>query len=98
MRISLQGVDGDSVRVAFGYGENGDPAHLYCTTRAETCYTSTAATTVNPFAGESQALTSCSPACEVAIPAIPGRVLYYLVERQNGSNTTTSALGLVVVN
>ena len=100
MRISLQGVDGDSVRIAFGYGENGDPANLYCTTRAETCYTSTAATTVNPFvfAGESQALTSCSPACEVAIPAIPGRVLYYLVERQNGSNTTTSALGLVVVN
>jgi hypothetical protein len=74
---------GDSVRVAFGYGENGDPGNLYCTTRAQTCWTSSTATASNPFvfAGEAQHPMICSSGnCVISIPAIPGRVLYYQVE------------------
>ena len=99
MRIALNGVSGDMVRIAFGYAENGNPANFYCTSRAEACYTSASATAVNPFvfASETQFYTSCTGRCEVAIPAIPGRILYYVVQRQNGSNTTTSALGVVPV-
>jgi hypothetical protein len=99
MRISLTGISGDTVRIAFGYAENGNPANFYCTSRAEACYTSASATTANPFvfASETQAYTNCFASCEVTIPAIPGRILYYVVERQNGSNNTVSALGVVTV-
>jgi hypothetical protein len=100
MRISLAGVNGDMVRIAFGYAENGNPANFYCTSRAEACYTSTTATTTNPFVfeNEAQSYVSCPSRCELTIPAIPGRILYYAVQRQNGSNTTTSALGIAVVH
>jgi hypothetical protein len=99
LNLELTGVPGDAVRVAFGYAENGDPANFYCTSRAEACYTSASAAPGNPFvyAGETQAYISCSTRCSVPIPAIPGRVLFYQVQRQNGSNTTTSALGAVAV-
>ena len=99
MRMTLTGVSGDMVRISFGYAENGNPTNLYCTSRAESCYTSASATPVNPFvfASEAQSYTSCTGVCEVTIPAIPGRVLYYVVQRKNGSNTTTSALGVVPV-
>jgi hypothetical protein len=92
--VPLTGVSGDMVRIAFGYAENGNPANFYCTSRAEACYTSTSATITNPFvfASEAQSYTNCSGKCEVTIPAIPGRILYYVVQRQNGSNNTASAL------
>jgi len=32
----ISGLPGRKVRIAFGYGENGDPASLYCTSRQET--------------------------------------------------------------
>jgi len=99
MRISLPGTSGDMVRIAFGYAENGPPTNFYCTSRAEACYTSSSATLTSPFvfASEAQSYTSCSSRCEVVIPAIPGRVLYYVVQRQNGSTNTSSGLGVVAV-
>jgi hypothetical protein len=100
IRIPLNGTTGDMVRVAFGYAENGNPANFYCTSRAEACYTATTATTTNPFVFESepQSYMNCSSRCEVTIPAIPGRLLYYVVQRQNGSDSSASALGVVAVN
>lgn len=93
--LVLSGITGDSVAVSFGYAENGDPASLFCTTRAEACFTSAAATTANPFVygSEAPSFTPCSAGCEIAIPAIPGRILYYQVIRKNGGITSTSALG-----
>jgi hypothetical protein len=99
LRVVLTGVSGDMVRVAFGYAENGNPANFYCTSRAEACYASSSATAVNPFlfASEAPSYTSCSNGCEVTLPAIPGRLVYYVVQRQNGSATGTTALGIAAV-
>ena len=88
------GANGDSVRVSFGYGENGDPAKCYCTTRAETCWTSSVATASSPFvfAGETQHPTTCSSGgCAISIPAIPGRVLYFQVETNGRLGVLLSA-------
>jgi hypothetical protein len=85
---------GTSIRVAFGYAENGDPANLYCTTRQETCWTSAAATPTNPFvfASESQQRVPCDSGCTVSIPAIAGRVLFYKVEHTSAAGTVTDPL------
>lgn len=99
LRLRFKGVSGDSIRIAFGYAENGKPANLYCTSRAEACYTSSSATTNYPFAyaSEAQSFTGCGSACTITIPATPGRVLYYQVQRKNGSNTITGALTVAAV-
>lgn len=95
--LTFSGVTGDTIRIAFGYAENGIPANFYCTSRAETCYTSASATTKNPFvyASEAQSYKTCGSGCTVTIPSSPGRALYYQVQRRNGSNTTTSPVGVI---
>ena len=97
--ISRGGAPGDSMRVAFGYGENGSPASFFCTSRAEKCYASAEATIPNPFlfASEGESYTACAPDCTVNIPAISGRVLYYQVEWKNGSTVTTEPPQVVAV-
>src|SRR5208283_2229270 len=72
-------------RVRFGYGENGNPASLYCTTRQENC--STTADSSMPFAYESEGPVwqSCSAGCTIQVPALPGRVLYYSIDRKGSS-------------
>jgi hypothetical protein len=95
-RVLVPGLDGDSVRVAFGYGENGDPNKFYCTTRLERCWTSTNAVPQNPFVfnGEPQGRTDCNASCTVTIPAIPGRVVYYSVEHANGVMDPVQAVAI----
>ncbi len=97
--VQLTGVAGDNIRVAFGYAENGDPANFYCTSRAEACYTTASPAAQSPFvyAGEAQAYTPCTGQCTVQIPALPGRVLYYQVQRQNGSTSVSSGISVVAV-
>lgn len=89
--INLSGVTGDTVRYAFGYAENGDPAtKLYCLTRQENCYTSSTASFASPlvFASETQHKYSCSAAvCQALIPGISGRVVYYRKYTTNGAET-----------
>ena len=72
--------DAPLLRVKFGYAENGDPADFYCTPRQEACYTGG-----SPFHFASEVVSDvdCSAGCTAKIPAIPGRVLYYQVERRS---------------
>jgi hypothetical protein len=95
----VDGASGDSVRIAFGYAENGKPADFYCTSRAEACFTSSSATPANPFsyANDSSSYVSCGSSCSITIPAIPGRTLYYQVQRRNWWKTTTGPLAAVAV-
>ncbi len=89
--IQLNGVSGDTVRIQFGYAENGDPALGYCTTRAEACWTSSTATAAVPFqfAAETQHKTACDSGCTIPIPAIPNRWLAYRIERTNAAGRVT---------
>jgi len=90
---------GDNIRIAFGYGENGGPANLYCTTRQEPCWTAAAPTAANPFvfASEAQQKVACNSGCTVSIPAIPGRILFYQVEHTNGAGTITDPLQAIAL-
>jgi hypothetical protein len=83
--VTLSGVAGDQVRIRFGYAENGPPASLFCMTRQEACATD--ASGANPFVylSETQHFTACGSGCTVNIPAVPGRVVYYVVDRLNGT-------------
>ena len=82
--------------VEFGYAENGDPGNFYCTSRQETCVAQSA--TVNeahPFyysVTEAPSIkgTPCSSGCTVAIPAVPGRVVYYRVAYRDLSGRVVS--------
>jgi hypothetical protein len=97
--FALTGTVGDQIRGAFGYGENGDPSKFYCTTRQETCGTSGAATPLNAFvfAGETQNKTPCNANCSVSIPAIPGRIVFYQIERSNGADVRLGPIQAISV-
>jgi hypothetical protein len=94
---------GDAVRVRFGYAEfgpvDGSPNSLYCTSRAETCYTSASPTSTSPFvfAAEPQSYIACDANCAVNVPALSNHVLYYTFERKNGSDVSTSPVQAVAV-
>jgi hypothetical protein len=81
--VALNGQTGDSVRIRFGYNTN-----LFCTSRQEQC--STAGAAPYTWLSEAQTWTACSGSCEVDIPALGGRVLYYVVDRQSASGGVTS--------
>jgi len=99
VELKLFGAPGDSVRVAFGYAENGGPTAFYCTSRAEVCY---APGSTDPerrfvYGSEAPSYMPCPHFCVVPIPAVRGRIFYYQVERHSGANTTTGPLGAVAV-
>jgi hypothetical protein len=78
-----------SALVKFGYAENGDPTDFNCTTRRDVCYA--ASVTLDPAApflwrSESPHGVACSSGCNIQIPGISGRVLYYQVEYRDQSN------------
>jgi hypothetical protein len=81
-----------SARVRFGYAENGAVDAFRCTSRREACVTDTLTA---PFAYESSdaplAPQPCSTGCTLAVPAIPGRVLYYRVERLDAAGQLLTA-------
>jgi hypothetical protein len=73
-----------SARIRFGYAENGPAESFFCTSRQESCVTDSAQ---EPFA---YALTdnltpvACAAGCSMEVPVIPGRVVYYRIERLDG--------------
>lgn len=95
----ISGSPGRKVRIAFGYGENGDPSSLYCTSRHETCWTSATATDSNPFvfASEPQQPSACDTRCAVPIPAIPGRVVFYQIEITDGARKELLPLRAIAI-
>ena len=79
---------GQFARARFGYAENGAASNLYCTSRLETCSTDIpAAAASDPYSFVSEAPTRqvCSAGCRVKIPAVAGRVLYYVIDRLDSS-------------
>ena len=96
--VILRGKPGDQVRIRFGYGENGPPASLFCTTRQESCATDGSAAQPFVWLSETQHYTACDSGCTVNIPAVPGRVVYYIVDRLNGSTTMSGPLQTAAVN
>ena len=59
-------------RVRFGYGENGNPASFYCTTRQENCSTTTNSSMPFAYESEGPVWQSCSAGCTIQVPALPG--------------------------
>lgn len=89
-----------SARVRFGYTENGNVTDFFCTARQESCVTAgTASTPTSPywFIGENQGWQQCTNGCTVSVPAIPGRVLFYAVDRQDGAGNTIPGTTQVAV-
>jgi len=71
-----------NVRIRFGYAENGPVGSFFCTARKETCFTGGSPYS---FQSESPNWQSCANGCTVLVPAIPGRVLFYAIDRQDGN-------------
>lgn len=69
---------GPDARIRFGYDDT-----FKCTSRNDQCLTTPTPTPSDPFMflSEGASYTSCSSGCTINIPALPGRVLYYAVER-----------------
>jgi hypothetical protein len=92
--VSLGGQAGSSVRIRFGYAEYGSDANaqpLFCSpNRQEDC--STAVTNSDPYAfvSELQNWTPCTAPCVATIPAVSGRVLYYVIDRKLPSGSILS--------
>jgi hypothetical protein len=75
-------------RARFGYAEYGPPDAYYCTSRQEACITG-----ATPYAwlGEAAKSQDCREGCIIDVPALPGRVLYYVVDRlDNDGNVLAS--------
>jgi len=92
----------DQARVRFGYAENGAVSNYYCTARTDSCVANSSSIASTPFyylITESPAWAFCLSGCTISVPAIPGRVLYYVVDRKNStSGTTASSQQMVSVN
>jgi hypothetical protein len=87
-----------AARARFGYAENGAAPSFYCTPRQVDCTTSAPAGKPFVWSDETQSPQNCSSGCTVNIPVIPGRVVYYAIERQDGSgNWRTGAMQAVAV-
>jgi hypothetical protein len=69
---------GSSVYVEFGSEEYGPPDSFFCTPRQEACrVAATAINESNAFSFASEALTPAMSGSTIAIPALPGHVLYF---------------------
>jgi hypothetical protein len=92
--VSLGGQFGSSVRIRFGYAEYGTDVNaqpLFCSAnRQEDCSTAVANSDPYAFVSESQNWTACTSGCLVNIPAVSGRVLYYVIDRKLPSGSIVS--------
>lgn len=92
--VSIGAVSGSSVRIRFGYAEYGNDGSgqpLFCSpNRLEDCTTAPANGDPYAFASEPQSWTPCASACVVNIPAVSGRTVYYVVDRQMANGTVVT--------
>jgi hypothetical protein len=93
---------GVNARIRFGYAENGPPTSFFCAyNRTEACITNPNPTAANPyyFASDSgQTTASCSAGCTVVLPAIAGRVVYYVIDRLDGSGNLINTSNLQIAD
>ncbi len=86
--------------VEFGYAENGDPAAgPYCTARQEICVKgSQTGNLFNYETSESGAYSgqACSSGCNIIVPAISGRSLYYRIKFRSANTVVFTATEEVV--
>ena len=102
--LTYQGVSfASNIRARFGYLENGGDL-LRCTAYAQDCSTEIPSGAAgDPYSFTNQVVTrqSCSSGamCTVTIPSLPNRMLYYVVDRLDGSGNVvaTSSLEAVAV-
>src|SRR6185369_10431442 len=82
--VDVDGSEDRSVRIRFGYDTN-----LFCTSRLEECSTPSGF----PFTwkSEPQTWTTCSGSCKITLPALSGRVLYYVVDTADSNNNITTS-------
>jgi len=85
------GTGADLAEIRFGYEENGAYNQFYCTTRAEAC--ASGGTPFSYISSDGHAGTSCANGCTIAIPALPGRVLWWQEFRSSDGGATWSAPG-----
>ena len=94
--LNISGVSGDQVRVCWGYAENGpvdgSANSLYPASRQEQGCSSTSSTAPFLWTSETAQYTACDTGCVVRMNLIPGRVAYYVIERNNGGTAKTSAV------
>ncbi len=85
--VKLSGQAGTSVRIRFGYNPS-----LFCSSRQEQCSTAVSNSDPYAFLSEQQTWTPCTAAtgCEVDIPAISSRILYYVVDRMSAAGAISS--------
>lgn len=97
----------DNAIIQFGYAENGDPANYYCMSRQEKCMVAASTVQTIPFSfpsdgagGVETGLTgqSCVSGCQIAIPGISQRVLYYQIKYRNSSNATIQTDPVAIIN
>ncbi len=102
--LTYQGVPfASNLRARFGYLENGGDL-LRCTAYAQDCSTEMpSGSSTDPYSFTNEAVTrqSCAngATCTVTIPSLPNRVLYYVVDRLDGSGNvvTTTPLAAAAV-
>jgi hypothetical protein len=104
LTLTYQGASfASNIRARFGYLENGGDL-LRCTAYAQDCSTEIPSGSAgDPYSFTNEAVTrqSCAGGamCSVVIPSLPNRVLYYVVDRLDGSGNVvaTSPLAAVAV-
>jgi hypothetical protein len=100
--LTYQGVTfASNIRARFGYLENGGDL-LRCTAYAQDCSTEIpSASTSDPYSFTNEAVTrqGCvsGAVCTVTIPSLPNRVLYYVVDRLDGSGNVVATTPLSAV-
>ena len=103
--FKFTGIAGDTVKVGFGYAEF-DQGQLalgelpVCHSRNDTCWTNSTGSTPFLWGSETASPTACNPSCTVTANIAPrsgGRIVYFEVVRQNGSNVIVSPLDVMIV-
>ena len=102
--LGLRGVPyASNIRARFGYAENGGDL-LQCTAYGQDCSTEIPSGSPNdPFSFTNETVTrqACADGanCSITIPSLPNRILYYVVDRLDGSGNViqTSPLQAVAV-
>jgi hypothetical protein len=90
-----------NIRARFGYLENGGDL-LRCTAYGQDCSTEIpSATAGDPYSFTNETVTrqSCGSGatCTVTIPSLPNRVLYYVIDRLDGSGNVVASTPLAAV-